>query len=267
MAWVRIDDGAMQHPKVLGLSDSAFRLWIKGLCYCQSYLTDGLIPREALREMRAKRQDVESLSREFEGYSPLWEAVKGVGFRVHDYLEYNDSREQARRRQDIARSERMRNRQRMSQWRASKVQNETPVTPSVTPHVTCDSERDTGRDCHAPRKALTQPNPTQRDIRARALDDSGPDAATTKVAAEFCERYSQIYSEERHGARYPVREARDFPIFMTLAKTWPDTQRLEDMFRVFLHLPAKNSLNAQGTPAQFLHHAAECDSLLRQNGR
>jgi len=34
MSWVRLDDGAPGHRKIVGLSDAAFRLWIVGLTYC-----------------------------------------------------------------------------------------------------------------------------------------------------------------------------------------------------------------------------------------
>lgn len=94
MAWVRIHDGAMGNLKIMRLSNSAFRLWIRGLCYCQTHLTDGLIPREAMRMLDAKRADVDALSSVLvEGKSSLWERIEAFGFKVHDYLDWNDSRE------------------------------------------------------------------------------------------------------------------------------------------------------------------------------
>jgi len=94
MAWVRVHDGAMQDLKISTLSDSAFRLWVRGLCYCQTALTDGLIPHAALRDMGAKRKDVDELaSVRVAGRGPLWDRVEGFGFKVHDYLDWNDSRE------------------------------------------------------------------------------------------------------------------------------------------------------------------------------
>ena len=44
MAWIKIDDSFPDHPKVIGLSDKAFRIHIEGLCYSGRFLTDGLIP-------------------------------------------------------------------------------------------------------------------------------------------------------------------------------------------------------------------------------
>ena len=48
MSWVRLDDNFPNHPKVVGLSDQAFRLYISGLCYASHYLTDGLIIEPAV---------------------------------------------------------------------------------------------------------------------------------------------------------------------------------------------------------------------------
>lgn len=99
MAWVRIHDGAMQNLKIARLSNSAFRLWIRGLCYCQTALTDGLIPREALRDMGARRKDVDDLNTVLvEGLAPLWE-THPIGFKVHDYLSWNDCRDKVVERQ------------------------------------------------------------------------------------------------------------------------------------------------------------------------
>jgi hypothetical protein len=114
VAWVRLHDGAMSNLKISELSDSAFRLWIRGLCYCQTALTDGLIPHSALRDMGAKRKDVDVLASVLvEGRAPLWERVAGFGFKVHDYLFWNDSR-------DVVQARQQRARDRLERWRSAK---------------------------------------------------------------------------------------------------------------------------------------------------
>lgn len=87
MSWVRLDDAAMDHPKILQLTDSQFRLWVKGLCYCQKHFTDGFIPSLALTIARGRSGDTTRLCD-----VRLWEVVDG-GYLVHDYLDWNDSRE------------------------------------------------------------------------------------------------------------------------------------------------------------------------------
>ena len=47
MSWVRIEDRFALHPKVVGLSDGAFRLYVSGLCYANLYHTDGRISHAA----------------------------------------------------------------------------------------------------------------------------------------------------------------------------------------------------------------------------
>lgn len=84
MAWVRLHDGAMTHPKVVGLSDAAFRLWVWGLSYCQQHLTDGWIPPASL-PAKCKPDALVS--------ARLWHYAAQGGFAVHDYLDWNDSRE------------------------------------------------------------------------------------------------------------------------------------------------------------------------------
>lgn len=104
MAWVRIHDGAMDNLKIMRLSDSAFRLWVRGLCYCQTQLTDGRIPQESLRFMDARPKDIQQLTTSLvDGKSPLWEPIAGFGFAVHDYLDWNDSREVISEKRDRAR--------------------------------------------------------------------------------------------------------------------------------------------------------------------
>lgn len=101
MAWVRLDDAAMTHPKVIGLSDRAFRLWVWGLAYCQQHLTDGYIPAKAVQTSasRVAAQLVEAR---------LWCVLESGGWQVHDYTDWNDSRDEVNEKRSRAR-ERMAN--------------------------------------------------------------------------------------------------------------------------------------------------------------
>ena len=86
MAWVRIHDGAMTHPKVVGLSDRAFRLWVWGLSYSQQHLTDGLIPAAAIPSRLGRAATILSIV-------GLWDARDEGGFTIHDYLDWNDGKD------------------------------------------------------------------------------------------------------------------------------------------------------------------------------
>lgn len=86
MTWLRIDDSMPDHPKIVGLSDCAFRAHVEGLCYCAKHLTDGFIPAPAAAKIAPKRALAELQK------ARLWTRKRG-GFCVTNYLEYNPSRE------------------------------------------------------------------------------------------------------------------------------------------------------------------------------
>lgn len=183
MSWVRIHDGAMGNLKIMRLRDSAFRLWIRGLCYCQTHLTDGLIPREALKFLDAKRPDVDQLASVLvEGKAPLWERVDAFGFKVHDYLDWNDSKEtvedkrnRARERAHVSRTSRTRHSARALHV-ASGVVNSS--TPSSIQHVEGERERKPSRPSSLARRIFLH----RWQIDA-LIDILGPHAATFELDA------------------------------------------------------------------------------------
>jgi hypothetical protein len=82
--YVKIADSMPDHPKVVRLSDSAFRLWVEAICYCSRHLTDGVISPAALRKIGPPKA-----ARELAGAGLL--EVHGPDWLVHDYLEHQRS--------------------------------------------------------------------------------------------------------------------------------------------------------------------------------
>jgi len=98
VTWVKLDDRFDEHPKVVGLSEPAFRAFVSGLCYCARNLTDGHITDAALRRI-TRRPVVNELLE-----VGLWEQ-NGNGVHIHDYLDFQPSSERilSRRRADSER--------------------------------------------------------------------------------------------------------------------------------------------------------------------
>lgn len=89
MAWVKIDDQFHDHPKVLDVGPCAEALYFRGLTYATRFLTDGFIPVGHLRRMG----DMDALAEaERLTTSGLWQSTEG-GYLVHDYLDYQPSKE------------------------------------------------------------------------------------------------------------------------------------------------------------------------------
>ena len=90
MPWANLDDKFPRHPKVVGLSNGAFRLHVAGICYCNEHLTDGFIDAYAVPTLvpRFRRQTLDELvDRE------LWLTI-GTAYEIHDFLQWNRTRAQ-----------------------------------------------------------------------------------------------------------------------------------------------------------------------------
>lgn len=107
MPWVRIHDGAISHPKIVGLIDwrNPFCVWVWGLSYCQLHLTDGAIVKDALPNRDAAKTAIKLATK------GLWHD-EGTIYVVHDYLDWNNSREVIAEKRASARGRVTRYRQR-----------------------------------------------------------------------------------------------------------------------------------------------------------
>lgn len=88
MTWVRVDDKFPNHPKVGSLAGNrlaAMGLHLEALCFCSTYLTDGVVPGHEVR--RYPRRLVEALVT-----AKLWHRLGDGAIQIHDYLDYNPSR-------------------------------------------------------------------------------------------------------------------------------------------------------------------------------
>lgn len=96
MTWVKIDDNFPDHPRVVGLCDSAFRTHIAALCYAARYLTDGHIPSSALRSIGPRKASAELEA------AGLWTRTDH-GWVIRDFLDYNPSRDEVEGKREAAR--------------------------------------------------------------------------------------------------------------------------------------------------------------------
>ena len=89
MPWIRFEDNFPEHPKVLAVSDSAFRLHVRAVGYCSRLLTDGLLTPAALSSLKSGRRGLR-LAEELVD-AGLWEE-RGDDYKIHDYLHYQPSK-------------------------------------------------------------------------------------------------------------------------------------------------------------------------------
>lgn len=98
MPWIRFEDNFPEHPKVLALSDAAFRLHVRAIAYCSRHLTDGTLSTAAARSLGARTRLTGELVE-----VRLW-TPSDDGYLIHDYLDYQPSKEDIKKRRAADRS-------------------------------------------------------------------------------------------------------------------------------------------------------------------
>ena len=103
MAWARIDDGFVDHPKILKIWDrcpGAIGLHVRAIAYCAKHLTDGYIPEIAVAALSpVESERTEQVDALLEG-GAWYRDEGGETFVIHDYLDFQPTRgEVAERRQ------------------------------------------------------------------------------------------------------------------------------------------------------------------------
>ena len=143
MTWVKLDDGFPEHPKVIGLSDGAFRLHVAALAYSARRVTDGVIPHAALPALYQRSPDKLAAALVTAG---LWhqpghecgecEPVEAGTYLLHGFLNYNPSREQVTADRDAARERMRRARQSRSGNVRANIQRSSPEVQECSPNPT-----------------------------------------------------------------------------------------------------------------------------------
>ena len=136
MGWVRVSDDFADHEKFANVGPLGIAVWLAGLAYCNRNLTNGRIPRTAANRLLY----IEGLGIFTSNYSGedaqvsdgiaelvgagLW-AEQGAHFLVHDYLDYQPSR-------DEVQAQREKNAWRQAEFRKRK--NRPPLADEDVSH-------------------------------------------------------------------------------------------------------------------------------------
>lgn len=184
MPYLSIDDQAADHPKIEALSDKAFRLWFKGITYCQRFLTDGHIAADVVRGLRGwskvTQDELAKVLPPFTG--PLWHVAEDGSVRVHDFLNWNDSRAEVLKRRTTKTD-------RMKAWREKKDGPQT--TPQARPR---DGLQDAPQDGlratahnhnHSVAKATHPAAPLVGKRNTRVLNEADPVQFPAFLREEF----------------------------------------------------------------------------------
>jgi len=239
MAWVRIHDGALTHPRLIDIQDwsSPFFVWIWGLSYCQLHLTDGAIPVKAVPNSKAMRAAAALFT------AGLW-TRDGETVTVRDYLQHNDSR-------DTILAKRKAGRDRVSTHRSNKRADEPVKRVTEGEHT----------NAHIASGVFVS---SSKSSNLQNLDPNLTNASVTERAGRFCERYADFYEKHRNGAKYRQNPMKDYQSAVSLCGTWTDDERLDKLAIVFLTTDHQFAESGSRTITQFAALASWCDGKLAE---
>jgi hypothetical protein len=111
VTWLRLDDGMVDHPKIEALSDRAFRAYHRLLSAAARFQSDGRVTRALLQRINGATRAHVAPTAELIRQGLLSVDENGDGW-LHDFLEYNPSKQQVlrRREHDAKRQQRLRSR-------------------------------------------------------------------------------------------------------------------------------------------------------------
>lgn len=101
MVWVKLDDGFVRHPRMVAAGLNGRALFIAGLCYCGAHLTDGMIPKAAVRMLAAEAGVGLSTAKRLVEVGSWID--RGDDYEVHDFLVYNPARAQVLAEREVSR--------------------------------------------------------------------------------------------------------------------------------------------------------------------
>lgn len=96
MSWIKLDIGMPNNPKVLGISDKGFRIYIESICYAGSYMTDGIIPLAYVKKNLAEDVIDELVTRN------LWK-VTGEKIEIVNYMEHQTPKDEIEKKRESGR--------------------------------------------------------------------------------------------------------------------------------------------------------------------
>jgi hypothetical protein len=153
MTWIKLDDNAVDHPKVASLTDKAFRWWVRGLSYASRYLTDGILPKVFWkRTPNGVRTELVS--------SRLWDWID-PNFVIHDYHHHQSLKE------DVE-SEKERSRQNSKAYRDRRRAERRNVSANVS------ADASSNRQPPVIAESATQRTHTHTDYREQRTEQPPP---------------------------------------------------------------------------------------------
>lgn len=249
MAYAKLECSALFHPRLAGMSQSAWGLWSKALAWSKHGLTNGWIDRAGLKFLGATKPQIRQLVERGLWIEQIENGIKR--YLIHDYFDYNLSREEVENRREKNRDSKRKSRSRNHNYlqksavvidghhgdEAKSVARESSFPLEEV------QEEEKGRDtCARPREAGPVPgdpgagNPSSQKISsgsAPATAGSAPATPSTPLPDPDPEPEDPIPAAAKHqeddqpgapedGGNNQVEQEKDPKIWMCTPEEFPE---------------------------------------------
>lgn len=158
MPWFRLDDSFHSHPKVIAAGNEAVGLYVRCGTYAAEHLTDGFVAKQIVLLYGSEALAARLVE------ARLWHRTRG-GWNIHDYLDYNPSREAVEKERKAAADRQRRRRDNMVSRRDSQrdtaVSHTTPTRPD--PYISGTGLRE-ANGWPAGSRSQASKNPSSRTV-------------------------------------------------------------------------------------------------------
>lgn len=239
MSWIILDDRILEHPKfvraVRKAGSPAVHLWLGLMSWCKQHLSDGVIPLDMMVEVsgptgRWRKEALQALIDEELVERLDRGGVDGMALRIHDYLDWNDSRVEVEARSDArkAAARARRERQARSDLEQDKPAGRTRLEQDKPAGRTDLEQRESsdpaGLSTRDPHPNPTQPNPLPTDLEIPLYPPRSQPTTLTLVAPAAASQTAST-GEARRGKRSKPRARSQCPTDLkpdetTAAEAW-----------------------------------------------
>ena len=205
MTWVKLDDQFFRNPKAQAVGMAGRELYLAGLCFCASQLTDGRIPKAVVpilcTEAGARQTVVSALVQH-----GMWTDY-GDFYVVHDWNLYNRPASEVKEERERNAERQRRYRSQRESQRDSRVTNDAPSrpVPSDVSNETSRGDLDEGFDAFwdaYPRKVEKQTALKAWRARRREGWDADQLIACAQNYARMCRSSRTQTQFIKHASRF-----------------------------------------------------------------
>ena len=159
MTWAKLDDGFFRHPKARAAGKDGRALFIAGLCWAASHLTDGFIAAAELGLVAAEAEVRPQATVRRLVEIGWWVPAEG-GWWIHDYLDFNPTAEEEKEKRR-KRAESGRRGGQRSRPPGSKTEAKPEANASANSEA---KEKQIGTPSPSPTDVVTPPEPLQKAV-------------------------------------------------------------------------------------------------------